>query len=114
MTETQLIAVILEYLKLHHIPAWRNNTGAFVGEHKGKHRFHRYGFKGSSDILGIIPPNGRLLAIEVKIGKNKLTLDQLQFWQMIRDNGGLAFVAYKLEDVELALKSKIDLSDEEK
>lgn len=52
--------------------------------------------KGVSDILAVIPPNGRLIAIEVKIGKDKLRLEQQGFLKNIEHVGGLSFVAKDL------------------
>jgi len=49
--------------------------------------------KGVSDILAIIPPYGRLVAIEVKIGKDRLSLEQKGFLKNIEYFGGLSFVA---------------------
>lgn len=51
-----------------------------------------------SDILGIHPKYG-FVAIEVKVGRNKPTDLQIDFLRTVAKNGGLAIVAYKLEDV---------------
>lgn len=53
---------------------------------------------GVPDILGILP-GGRMLAIEVKTEKGKLSPHQEQFIKNINDNGGLAFVARSFSDV---------------
>lgn len=54
--------------------------------------------KGVSDILGILK-DGRLLAIEVKVGYNKVTTEQNDFINQINTCGGLAFVARSLDDL---------------
>ncbi len=58
---------------------------------------------GISDILGVLP-GGRLLAIEVKTEKGKLSPHQERFIQNVNDNGGLAFVARSFDDVVQRLK----------
>lgn len=89
---------ILEYLSYRHIFCWRNNSGAFKYEGKSKMNYVRYGLKGSSDILGIMP-DGRFLAIEVKNDKGKLSEAQEIFLKVIKDNKGVAFVAHSVEEV---------------
>lgn len=85
---TELTRAVLEWLTVRGIPSWANNTGAVkVGE-----RFIRFGHKGSTDILAIVPPSGRLLAVECKTGSGRLTADQRAFHQTITDAGGLAVV----------------------
>jgi len=70
------------------------------GAHKGKGWYVRFGPAGQSDILGLIPPHGRFLAIEVKRGGQGPTDDQLRFINRVNKAGGLAFVAYSLEDCQ--------------
>jgi len=80
--EQQLIGEILEYLSLRGIFAWRQNAGL---------------------ILGIIPPHGRFLAIEVKKPGRKPTAHQRAFLAEVKRMGGIALVAHSLEDVERVL-----------
>lgn len=53
--------------------------------------------KGVSDIIGII--QGRMLCIEVKAPKGKPTLDQIEFLNMINEQGGIAIIARSELDV---------------
>jgi len=101
--EQELIGEILEYLNLRGIFAWRQNAGLVVIESHGRRRVMRVGMKGISDILGIIPPDGRFLAIEVKKPGRKPTAHQRAFLAEVRRMGGVALVAHSLEDVERAL-----------
>ena len=98
--EGDLVRVILQYLALIHVPAWRSNTGAVSTVYKGRKRFIRFGFPGVSDILGIVPPSGRLLALEVKSPTGRVTEAQLRFLQQVNAAGGLGFVARSLAAVE--------------
>ena len=81
---------IIEYIEASGIYAWRNNTGRRGGV--------SYGKQGSSDILGILP-GGKFLAIEVKGPNGKASLEQLEFLGNIAKNGGVAFIAWGLDDV---------------
>lgn len=80
---------------------WRNNTGATRAGKFGE-RFIRYGFPGSSDVLGIEKGTGRLIAVECK-AKTKPTAMQLVFLDHVKKRGGIALVAYDLKDVEAVL-----------
>jgi hypothetical protein len=96
MTESNLVNSCLDYLAKRQVFAWRNNTGAFAGEYKGKTRFFRYGAKGSPDILGII--RGRFFGIECKVGRNKLSEDQAEFHRQILKAGGIVFTVRSLDE----------------
>ena len=103
-SEREVVAACLHLLLLKSIFAWRNNTGAVLSEYKGKTRFFRYGHKGSSDILGILP-TGRLLAVECKAKYGKLTPEQTIFLQQVNSNGGLGIVAHDAQELNEALKA---------
>ena len=105
---TDLVNVCVSYLTLSRIPAWINNTGAYkVDEDKKarkKSRYIRFGIVGSSDILGCLPPSGRILAVECKTGRGKPTKVQLSFLQMVNDAGGLGIVVYELDELIAAIE----------
>lgn len=96
-TESQIQAAILDYLALRGILAWRTNSGAIITQ---AGRMVHLAPKGTADIIGIMPGSGKLLAIECKTRKGKVTPEQEEFLQRVRDNGGCAFVARSVEDVE--------------
>ena len=102
-TEKDIQKVILEWLTLKKYFCWRNNTGATPFQKKGGgNYFVRYGLVGSGDILGLTK-TGRFFSIEVKAPGKKPTESQLNFMQAINENGGLAFTAHCLNDVEIKL-----------
>lgn len=103
MSETDLVRAILKYLHVVGILAWRQNTGAVSFQDAGRSRFVRFGVPGISDILGVLP-DGRFLAIEVKMARRRATYKQKDFMDSITDQGGLAFVATSIEDVQEKLK----------
>lgn len=102
-------AAILRYLPLRHVFAWRQNQGAMRMPNEptpyGARRRDRFvkfaGVDGISDIIGIY--KGRFLAIEVKRIGNKPTDDQRAFLERVDKEGGIAIVAYSVDDVVSAL-----------
>ena len=107
-TEAQILASCLQWLNFQPgVRCWRQNTGAFKGEYKGKRRFVRYGVTGQSDISGITLPSGRRIEIEVKRPGNKPTEDQKAWIAMIREQGGIAFWCDSLDKcMELFMRYK--------
>ncbi len=99
MKEQATVRAILQFLHLHHISAWRMNTGAFRAAYKGTTRFHRFGVKGMSDIIGILP-GGKFLAIEVKQPRNQPAPAQRGFLDEVMVMGGEAFVAHSVAEVK--------------
>lgn len=57
---------------------------------------------GSSDLIGWTR-NGKFLAIEIKAGKDRLSTDQWNFLQTVRNASGIGIAARSLEDVMLGL-----------
>lgn len=97
MTHSDLVNEILLYLAPLGL-CWNNNTGA-LQDRTG--RLVRYGLKGSSDILACI--KGRFVAIEVKVGRDRLRPEQKAFAEIVARNGGVVILASSLEDVAVNL-----------
>jgi hypothetical protein len=97
--EGELVKAVLEYLTLKGCYAFRNNSGLTVREYKGKRHVIRAGVVGGADILGCTP-DGRFLAIEAKIGRNKPTPAQLDFLDEIWTRGGIGIVVYPADYAE--------------
>ena len=57
---------------------------------------------GIADILGIY--QGKMLAIECKAPRGKLSPHQERFLEIIREQGGIGILAYSVEDVIKGLK----------
>jgi hypothetical protein len=101
--EREIQLQILQYLQARGILAWRANSGAMQGEHKGKKRFVRFNsMQGVSDIIGCF--KGLLLCIEVKRPGEKPTPAQRAFLELVRLAGGISFVATSVEDVQRELE----------
>jgi hypothetical protein len=101
----ELTRAILFYLAHRGAFVWRNSTGAF---RKDDGRLYRFGMVGSSDILGILG-DGRMCAIEVKTGRDKLRPAQEQFLDEIRCRGGIALVV-RPDDWMDVLEAALDTS----
>jgi hypothetical protein len=97
MTENDLQKQILDYLHVRGIRAWRNSVGRTANTVTG-------GGAGTPDILGIMKPCGRFLAVEVKSEKGQLSEVQAAWLQFAREAGALVIVARSLRDVEEVLR----------
>ena len=74
--------------------AWRSNT---VGIFDPTRKIYRTAAKkGVSDVIGVI--RGRFLAVEVKIGKDRLSPEQEGFILSVRHAGGNAFVVHTFDE----------------
>jgi hypothetical protein len=100
--EAAALVEVLKALENHNAVAWvhRMNSGAV---RMGK-RFVRFGWPGCPDLLGQLK-DGRLLGVEVKAERGRLSPEQIIFLERIRAAGGVAFVARDCRDVmnELSL-----------
>lgn len=81
--------------------AWRNETG--TAKSFDNERVIKYGLKGSSDILGLTK-SGRFLAIEIKVGKDFLKPEQINFKDTIERYNGLHFVIRSEDDIKEMIK----------
>jgi len=86
--ERDVLDGCLKYLQARGIFHWRNNTGA-VQIRPGQ--FMRFGKVGSSDILGILP-GGRLLCVECKASRGRLSPEQKKFIDNVRELGAFTAV----------------------
>lgn len=101
--EGAVVRACLDYLAIKRIVAWRSNTTGIYDEKRKSYR-NNAGRNGVSDIIGCLP-GGRLLAVECKAGRGKLSADQIEFQRDILEAGGLHVVAYKVEDLIEALEA---------
>jgi hypothetical protein len=91
--------ILREFGARSNIRIWKNATG--VAKSLGDEgRYIAFGLKGSADILGIIKPSGRLLAIEVKTGNARQSPQQVAFERMINDFGGVYFLVRSISDLQ--------------
>ena len=98
--ETDCTRDILSYLSKIGIFAWRNNTGVLKGM---SGHFVRFGYPGSSDILGI-NKDGRMLCIEVKSAGAPTTAKQIEFKGNVERNNGIYLTVVSLDDLIVKMK----------
>ncbi len=86
-----LTKAIITYIKLHPLcEAWRvNNTGVY-DTHTQKFRKSNTR-KGIADISAV--RNGQAWQIEIKKGKDRLSIDQIKFKADVEKAGGIYFIA---------------------
>lgn len=99
MLEKDIQRLLINWLHLNGFYVWVNKTqGTYDPIRKVFRRSNM--LKGVSDILGIIPDTGQLLAIEVKTKTGKISEEQKEFIEHINKNGGIAFVCKSLDDLK--------------
>ena len=74
--------------------AWRASSTGVYDQKAGSYRTAAK--KGVSDVLACF--RGRLIAIEIKIGKDRLSDEQIGFMRNIEHVGGIAFVAGNFDE----------------
>lgn len=67
-------------------------------------RLISFGLPGSSDLLGIISPHGKILCIEVKTGNARQSKQQKAFQNMVIKFGGIYVVARSIHDVDFLIQ----------
>jgi len=98
MKEQDLKKTTIEWLNYNGFFAFPTNTGVFFLKGAGgKTRMFKSGIKGCADILAY--KNGMSYAIELKVGKNKPTPEQIEFLREVNRHGCIGFVAWSLDEV---------------
>lgn len=99
-SEREVERAILQWLNYQpKCKAWKNkSTGTYDPVRKCFRRSNDpYSQKGSADILGIW--NGKMLCIEVKSAKGRLTPEQKEFLSAMSSLGAICLVARDLQQV---------------
>lgn len=64
------------------------------------------GLKGAADLIAILRPNGRAMAVEVKTGSGALRPAQRNYGKAIEAAGGIFVCARSVDDVATRLKQE--------
>jgi hypothetical protein len=84
---------------------WRNDVGQAQRTVGGRTVHTRYGLAvGSSDLIGILRPSGRFVALEVKTATGRTTKDQDLFLNLVRGAGGFACVVRSVDEAREAIE----------
>lgn len=97
--EFELRDSIFDLLRKSGIFCWKDRQVVGV---PGKGTFRSS--NGVSDILGIY--QGRMLAVEVKMPKGRVSQDQQNFLEEVTNHGGIAMIARSVEEVIERLKAE--------
>lgn len=102
VNESQIQAAIrLQLGRLPDLTLWRNQVGRT--QHGTQHV--TYGLcRGSSDLIGILAPTGRIIALEIKTPKGRTSPEQDLFLELIRNKGGFAAVVRSPEEALEAIE----------
>lgn len=104
-TEAATQRACLQWLSLKGYLHWRANAAAVpLPDGKGFRRFS--GLRGVADVLAVLPPDGRLLACEIKGPRGKLRPEQAVFLDAVRAAGGLSMVVRSLSELIAALAAE--------
>lgn len=105
MNESGIITAICNYLQLlenqNKILFFRNNSGATQTASGG---FIRFGKRGSPDIFVFIK-GGKIIQLEVKCGKNKQTVSQLEWELKMKQLGHIYKIVRSIDEVEEIIKN---------
>ena len=79
---------------------WRNDVGSVERKLPNGRTIHtRYGLcVGSSDLIGILRPSGRFIAIELKTETGRPTEEQVLFLDLVRRAGGFACIVRSVDE----------------
>jgi hypothetical protein len=90
---------ILEHLYSVGVYSWRQNVLPIPVVRGGVVTGFRSGGKsGLPDIMGVLPPRGKLLCVEIKTGRDRLRPEQIGFHASVRRMGGAVLVVKTWED----------------
>ena len=88
-----LTTAIITYMNYSGFFVWRNNTVGIYDPAKKVFRKNKNQLNGVSDIIGFRKKDCKFVAIEVKIGYDKMRESQLLFQQRVVESNGLFFIA---------------------
>lgn len=93
-----LTKAVVAMLTLEGCFAWRQNNGGVFDPTREVFRANS-SVPGTSDVLGFEMRTCRLIAVEIKTGKDKLRPDQITFLDRIRQAGGFACEGRSLDQI---------------
>ena len=92
-----LTNAIVDYLNHKGYVVWRSNTVGIYDPVKKIYRKNPKTRKGISDICGFSKEDGKFIGIEIKVGYDKLSQDQIYFREDVLSAGGIYIVAHDLD-----------------
>lgn len=95
----QLTQYALKVLRLAGYFVWRQNNGGVYDAKLGRYRANS-ATPGVSDIMGFHAQTGRIIACEIKAGKDRLSDAQVDFLAAVETAGGAALVVRHADDLK--------------
>lgn len=84
--------------------AWRNNNGAVYSVKQKSFLKNPNHKKGIPDICGFRKSDGVSIFVEIKVGRDKMSEDQLRFFDVAIKSGCVALVAGSFDEFEHHIK----------
>ena len=103
-----MVKAVRQMLDYKGIPNVRVHSGAAPGQ--GGKSWINFANTGAPDIIAILPPKGRVICLECKVGKNPATQSQLAWLKKAADYGAAALIVRGVneatEKVEMLLRGE--------
>lgn len=100
-----LTKAAIHYFSAKGFECWRQNSAGLYDPIKKVFRSNSVK-KGVSDIIGFHKLNGQFIAVEIKVGKDKLSPEQSEFLRQVEKAGGVAIVVKSINDLENFFKTQ--------
>ena len=103
MSESEIQAAIRAALgRLPDVCLWRNHVGQLTDVTGAVHPFGLA--VGSADLIGVLAPSGRLIALECKSPTGRLRREQRDWLAVVRKFGGFACVVRSADEALAAVE----------
>jgi hypothetical protein len=89
----------INYLTLLGYKVWRNNNGAVYDPTNRCFRKNKNKLLGVPDIIGFHKKTGKFIGIEIKVGKDKLSLEQILFRDEALESNCICLVVKEMKDI---------------
>jgi len=97
-TANSTTTAIVQWLNLNGFKAWRQNNAGIYDIKKEVFRKNPHNLKGVADVIGFNKKSGLFIAIEIKVGRDKLSVEQKKFLGEVAMATGVAMVAHSFDD----------------
>ena len=89
----------INYLTLLGYKVWRNNNGAVYDPTRGCFRKSKTKLLGVPDIIGYHKKTAKFIGVEIKVGKDKLSPEQILFRDEALESNCICLVVKTMEDI---------------
>jgi hypothetical protein len=103
-TESQILSEIRKAANdVPGLTLWRLSQGGAVSRNGQTYRAG-LSVNGASDLIGLYAHSGRMVAIEVKAARGRVSNKQRMFLQLVRQHGGFATVCFSVAEFHAAME----------